>query len=258
MHELVFSLVGCKSILTIHDLVFLHNAKNPIKRFYKWLFWLYFPIKLSNKVICISSETKKNILKSIKTDKLMVIPNPVDPMITYKPKLFNSARPIILHIGTGWNKNLVKVVESLNGISCHLRIVGVLSEIQKKILKCTNIEYSNAINLSDSEIYQEYINCDIVSFPSIYEGFGMPIIEGQATGRSVLTSKIEPLLEVSGNAAAYVNPNDLESIRNGFVKLIEDQEYRNKCIQMGLENVKRYNVKILAKRYLDVYNLLNS
>ena len=70
IHEVVLGLLGCKTVLTIHDLVFIDNVRNPIKRFYKWFFWLYLPVKLSNKVVCISSQTKQNILKYIKTNKV--------------------------------------------------------------------------------------------------------------------------------------------------------------------------------------------
>jgi hypothetical protein len=177
IYDVVLGLFGCKTVLTVHDLVFIDNVRNPIKRFYKWLFWLYLPIKLSNKVVCISKQTKNKILNHIKTDKLTVIYNPIDPIFEYIPKVFNKEKPIILHIGTGWNKNLKRVVESLVEIPCHLRIVGNLSIEQKDFIQQGQIEYSNVFKLSYAAIKEEYINCDIVSFPLEYEGFGMPIIE---------------------------------------------------------------------------------
>jgi glycosyltransferase involved in cell wall biosynthesis len=256
IHEVVLGLLGCKTMLTIHDLVFIDNVHNPIKRFYKWLFWLYLPVKLSNKVVCISNQTKNKILNHIKTDKLTVIYNPLDPIFEYIPKAFNKEKPIVLHIGTGWNKNLKRVVESLVNISCHLRIVGKLTIEQKDFIQQSQVEYSNVFKLSDDEIKEEYINCDIVSFPSEYEGFGMPIIEGQKTGRVVVTSKIEPLIEVSGDAVTYVNPFDSSSIRLGFLKVIKDDTYRMRKIALGVENVERFNVKKIAKEYVAIYNKL--
>jgi glycosyltransferase involved in cell wall biosynthesis len=256
IHDVVLGLLGCKTVLTVHDLVFIDNVRNPIKRFYKWLFWLYLPIKLSNKVVCISKHTRNKILNHIKTDKLTVIYNPIDPIFEYIPKAFNKEKPIILHIGTGWNKNLKRVVESLVEIPCHLRIVGDLSIEQKDFIQQSQIEYSNVCKLSDEEIKQEYINCDIVSFPSEYEGFGMPIIEGQKTGRIVVTSKIEPLIEVSGDAVTYVNPFDLNSIRLGFLKVIKDDAYRIKKIALGIENVEQFSVKKITNDYLNLYKCL--
>jgi glycosyltransferase involved in cell wall biosynthesis len=253
IHEVVLGLIGCKTILTVHDLVFLDNVKNPIKKFYKWLFWLYLPIKLSNVVVCISEKTKNNVLKNIKTNKLIVIGNPIDPMFRYVPKKFNHEKPIVLHIGTGWNKNLKRVIEALQDISCELRIVGILKAEQLELLKNYRINYSNVFNLSDNEIVLEYRKCDIVSFPSEYEGFGMPIIEGQMTGRIVVTSNIEPLVEVGGKGVIYTDPHNTLSIRNAYLKVIKDDEFRKNKIILGQINVKRFNVEKITQEYLNLY-----
>ncbi|MFT4061214.1 MAG: glycosyltransferase [Edaphocola sp.] len=258
IHDVILGLLGCKTVLTVHDLVFLDNVKNPIKRFYKYLFWLYFPIKLADKVTCISGKTKKNIEKYIKTDKLVVIHNPVDPSIQYVPKKFNTEKPVILHIGTGWNKNLMRTVEALEDIPCHLRIIGKLSDETVAYLKKYRIEYSNGCHLTDEEIRTEYVHCDIVNFPSEYEGFGMPVIEGQKTGRIVLTSQIEPIVEVAGNDAVhFVNHLDVNSLREGYLRIINDDIYRNNLIKKGLENTQRFDVKEIAMQYLQVYKELN-
>lgn len=256
IHDSILGLIGCKTILTIHDLVFIDNVKNPLKRFYKWLFWLYIPIKLADKVTCISSETEKKILKHIKTDKLQVIYNPVDPAFKYVPKVFNREKPVILHIGTGWNKNLYRTILALRDISCHLRIIGRLDKKTIELLKETDLDYSVVADLSDSEIVNEYINCDIVNFPSEYEGFGMPIIEGQKTGRVVIASQIEPLIEISGDAVEYVVPTSVDSIKKAYLSVINNNEYRNLLIHKGLENVKRFDPVLIAKQYNDIYRQL--
>lgn len=253
IHDVILGLIGCKVVLTIHDLVFLDNAKNPIKRFYKWLFWLYLPIKLSDKVVCISNHTKENVLKYVNAKNLSVIHNPIDPQFEFSSKEFNSEKPVILHIGTGWNKNLHRVIEALSNVSCHLRIIGILSQSQKTLLLKAKIDYSNISGLTDQEIQTEYKSCDIVSFPSEYEGFGMPIIEGQKTGRIVVTSKIEPLIEVSGDAVVYVNPASVASIRKAFLKTIADDLFRNEKISSGLANVNRFEVQKISERYLNLY-----
>jgi glycosyltransferase involved in cell wall biosynthesis len=256
IHDAILGLLGCKTILTIHDLVFLDNVKNPIKRLYKWLFWFYLPIKLANKVTCISNQTKVNIEKRIRTNKLVVIYNPIDPTYKYVPKIFNSDKPIILHIGTGWNKNLNRSIEALKDIPCHLRIVGKISLDTINLLKENKIDFSNVFELTDDEIHKEYLNCDIISFSSLYEGFGMPIIEGQAIGRVVLSSEIEPLIEVSGRAVCFVDPIDVISIRNGFLKIIQDSNLRNFLIDKGLQNVQKFDVKKIAQQYVGLYNTI--
>lgn len=256
IHDVILGLISCKTVLTIHDLVFIDNVKNPIKRFYKWLFWLYLPIKLADKVTCISNETKRKVLKHIKTDKITVVYNPADPTFEYVPKTFNKEYPIILHIGTFWNKNLERTIQALEGINCHLRIIGEIDSHILQLLQEKNIKFSNAKNLSDEEIRQEYINCDIVNFPSIYEGFGMPVIEGQQTGRIVITSAIEPIKEIAGEAAIFVNPISIQSIHNAYITAIENDKLRNEIIQKGLENAQRFQVKNIAKQYLELYQSL--
>lgn len=258
IHDAILGLVGCKTILTIHDTVFLDNAKNPIKRFYKWLFWLYIPIKLADAVTCISKETKKHITQNININenKITVIYNPVDPSYQFIPKEFNTEKPVILHIGTGWNKNLERTIFALKGIPCHLRIIGTLSSFFLDLLKENNIEYSNICNLTDEEIKQEYINCDIVNFPSVYEGFGMPVIEGQQIGRIIITSNIEPIIDISGKAALLVNPYDINDIRKAYLNIIGDKQLRDSLIQKGLNNVKRFEASFIAKQYMDLYNTL--
>ena len=258
IHDVILGLVGCKTVLTIHDTVFLDNVKNPIKRVYKWLFWLYIPIKLANAITCISKETKKHIIQNINIneDKITVIYNPVDPSYQFIPKEFNTEKPVILHIGTGWNKNLERTILALKGIPCHLRIIGTLSHFFLDLLKENNIEYSNIYNLTDEEIKQEYINCDIVNFPSVYEGFGMPVIEGQQIGRVVLTSNIEPILDISGEAALLVDPYDINDIHKAYLNIIKDKQLRDSLIQKGLNNVKRFEASFIAKQYIDLYNTL--
>jgi glycosyltransferase involved in cell wall biosynthesis len=258
IHDLILFLWGSKTVLTIHDLVFLDNVKNPIKWVYKWLFWLYIPVKLANKVTCISEKTKERVLKYIKTDKLVVIHNPIDPAFAYSPKVFNYAKPVILHLGTGWNKNLKRTIVALSGISCHLRIVGKVSEEVKSLLDSYSVEYSSVFGLSDEEVLSEYKKSDIVNFPTEYEGFGMPVIEGQAVGRVVLCSRISPLTEISGDAVHYVDPLDINSLRAGYLELINDEEYRNKLIGNGIVNAKKFNVESIARQYLEVYKSIKN
>jgi len=115
------------------------------------------------------------------------------------------------------------------------------------------IDYSIASELSNSEIIDEYANCDIVSFCSIFEGFGMPVIEAQASGRAVLTSNIEPITEIAGGGAIFIDPNKINEIRNGFFSIINNDILRKKIIQVGFENVKKYNSLYIAQKYIYLY-----
>jgi glycosyltransferase involved in cell wall biosynthesis len=258
VHDILLAFFKQKTVLTVHDLVFLDNVKNPVKKFYKWFFWLYLPVKLSDKIVCISTETKQRILRQIHTNRISVIYNSIDNSFKYSEKEFNNKKPVILHIGTGWNKNLKRTIEALKEISCHLRIIGKINNDILHLLEICQVDYSNLYNLTNEEIRQEYINCDIVNFPSEYEGFGMLIIEGQATGRVVVTSNIEPLIEISGGAVEFVNPNDVQSIRQAYINIINDKKRREKLIYDGLKNIERFSVNKIAKQYLELYKELNT
>lgn len=256
IHDTIIGLIGCRKILTIHDLVFIRNASNILIKIYKLIFWVYIPIFLADRTICISKQTQKEINRYIHSDKIQVIYNPIDPKIEFIPKSFNEVKPTILHVGTFWNKNLKRTIIALKDISCHLRIIGELDNETIDMLKGYKINYSNKKDLTDDEIRQEYIHCDIVNFPSIYEGFGMPIIEGQKTGRVVITSQLEPMIEISGNAVEYVNPYDINSIRDAYLNVINHPNHREELIRKGLINVERFDVRRIAKQYMDIYNEL--
>jgi len=246
------------TVITFHDLGILKSNRG-LKKYFFYFFWYYLPIKKAKHITCISEFTKKEITDIIKCDtkKISVIHNPISPSYIYHAKNFNSVNPRILHIGTRKNKNLERVIEALEGIECHLRIIGKLSIEQNQMLADKNVIWSNAIDLSDDEIINEYIQCDIVSFPSLYEGFGMPIIEAQAIGRVLLGSEIEPLLEVSNRAMCSVNPYDVSSIRNGFIKIISSKNLRENLIERGLDNVKNYMPDVIANQYYTIYRSIN-
>lgn len=254
--------VGClmnpnNTILTVHDLVLLKRDDTP-----PWLrklvlrFWYYYPLKRLKHITCISETTKQDLISFFPwiANKVCVIPNPVNTNFAYREKKFNKEKPVILHIGTRTNKNLERVVKALNGVSCHLRIIGKLAEKQIKLLTDNKIYYSNDIHISDEQIVKEYEEADIISFPSLFEGFGLPIIEGQTVGRSVLTSDREPMKSVAGEHAMLVNPESVDSIRTGFLSLIENETYRNMVTQSGIVNAKLYNIENIVAQYAAIYD----
>ena len=124
------------------------------------------------------------------------------------------------HIGTRPHKNLSRTIKALNGIKCKLRIIGEITNKELDLLQKYKTDYSFASNLSDNDLLKEYQNADIINFPSCHEGFGMPIIEGQAVGRIVVTSNIEPMISVANNGAAICDPYNIESIRNTYISCL--------------------------------------
>ena len=247
------------TLLTIHDLVPLHNKNVPwySKLLCYWL-WYYIPLRRLKRVTCISEATRQDILSFFPwaDSKIIVIPNPIDSSFSYTPRPFNLEYPCILHIGTKTNKNLLRVIEAIAGYRCHLRIIGKLDKEYVEALKTHLIDYSNEFGISDEQIIKEYKDCDIVSFPSLFEGFGMPIIEGQATGRIVVTSDREPMRTIADGSAILVDPEDVSSIRCGFKSAINEREMRIELINKGVVNAQRFFVPTISNAYLEQYKCL--
>lgn len=254
IHYCTIALIGCKSVLTIHDLSALDCAKNPLKKYIFKLLWFRLPLLIADKVVCISEHTKNQLSKISNRKDIEVIYNAVDPSFEVNLKQFNSIKPVILQIGTAWNKNLENLINAMKTIPCHLVIVGSVDISVISLLNKNKISYSIKTGLSDAELLLEYYKCDIVSFCSIYEGFGMPIIEGNAIGRCVLTSAISPMTEIAANAACFVRPDDISSIENGLKQMIFDADYRNQLINNGFSNILRFKVADISKSYINLYS----
>jgi glycosyltransferase involved in cell wall biosynthesis len=217
---------------------------------------LYLPIKLANKVVCISENTKNKIDQLVKNNKTIVLcHHSVDTEFRLVPKVFNIDCPIILQVGTNTQKNLETTLKALAGIKCKLRVVREMTQEQHALAQSLKIDYTNIYNLSDIEIVNEYINSDIVVFPSLYEGLGLPIIESQATGRVVITSNIEPMNTISGNVAVLLNnPLDVQEYKAAVIRIIQDVAFREKIVSDGLENAKQYTAVSAMRKYLSLYH----
>jgi glycosyltransferase involved in cell wall biosynthesis len=250
VHYLALLLKGRRTVLTIHDCHLLHLKKGWSQWIFK-LLWYDLPVRKVGYVVAISEETKKELLRftNCAPEKITVIYDTISPLFQPHSKPFNKVKPVLLHIGVAPNKNLERLAEALEGVSCHLLIVGRVSVAQQAKLERHNIEYSCFYNLPEAEVLRKYQECDIVTFVSTYEGFGMPIVEGNAVGRAVLTSNVSSMPEVAGEGACLVNPCDVNSIRTGLLKLINDDEYRESLIAKGFINRQRFTAHELTKYY---------
>ena len=269
VHYAILTLPKDRTILTIHDLVFLHTYKGLRRRLLKWIF-LDLPVRKAKYITTISEKSKQEILDYTNCDpqKILVIPNPVDPIFSTSTPLPSAGRfnPLpsagkfnpstILFLGTKPNKNLEISIAALFGLDVHLRIIGELSRKQKEMLEKFNIHYSSDFSISPEQLASEYTNADLILFPSTYEGFGLPVIEGFQAERPVITSNISPMKEVSGDAAVLVDPFSVASIREGVINLLSSYQRQMELVEAGKEKVVNYQPGFIAGLYQELWRKL--
>jgi glycosyltransferase involved in cell wall biosynthesis len=259
IHYVVLALGKRNTILTIHDCVFLTRYNRWDLKYWliKYL-WYQLPIHFAKVITVISEKTKKELIRltGVKADKIKVIPNFYDPRFTFVPRPFNKACPKILQLGTKSNKNINRLIESIKLIPCELWAVGVLEEQTRELLEKNNIRYVSYENISFDALKKLYEECDVVSFISTYEGFGLPILEAFAVGRPLLTSCISPMTEIAEDAAVKVNPYNIFDIRRGLLSIIEDDAYREGLIAKGRKLAEKYHIDNVQQMYETLYKSL--
>ena len=143
----------------------------------------------------------------------------------------NFHHDIVLAGGVGWkNVGLKEHIDSL-GISSRVHFTGYLP---------------------DADLPLMYNLCDIFVFPSIYEGFGLPVLEAMASGVPVMTSKTSSLPEVAGDAALLVDPASIEEMAAGMLRLVSDQDLRSCCRERGIARARLFTWERCARETLQV------
>ncbi|MEZ5031453.1 MAG: glycosyltransferase family 1 protein [Saprospiraceae bacterium] len=257
VNYLAYGLPPGRTLITVHD---LGHYSRTLKGWKKWAyrrFWLDGPLRRAARLTAISEFTKNELVRllGIPEKKISVIPDPLLPGFAHDPKETMSEKPVILQIGSGSNKNLPRLIEAVAGLDIQLLLVNRLSDPALKArMDELKITYEQRSDLDFKGLLQAYRDCDILFFASEYEGFGMPILEAQATGRPVITSNIASMPEVAGeDGAILVDPSSIQEIRQAILTLVSDRDRCERLIPAGLDNVKKYAVEEIARKYLEVY-----
>ncbi len=257
VHYLAMALPRRGLVLTIHDTGDTNAFSGWKKRVFEYL-WFRGPIRRAQVVTFISESSRRATERLIgeQIPHAEVIPDPVSSAFQFDPKKFPQRTPRILCLGTKVNKNLERLAAALRGLDVELRLIGEPTEQQVDAFRENKIKLSTAQNLSAEEIVEEYRAADIVSLISTFEGFGLPIVEGQGTGRAVITSNIEPMSDTAGDGACLVDPLDVSSMRAGFERLLSDGDWRAGLIEKGRVNAQRFSAERIAGQYAALYRRL--
>jgi glycosyltransferase involved in cell wall biosynthesis len=111
--------------------------------------------------------------------------------------------------------------------------------------------------IAEHELPQIYAGAHAFAFPSLYEGFGLPVLEAMASGVPVLTSNVSSLPEVAGDAALTVNPNDEDALRDGLVRLLDDLAWRTNASARGIARSRDYPWSRCVDATIDAYRAVN-
>lgn len=281
-HEIPFNIhkTNIRSVVTIHDIIYktypdmftaidraIYNAK------------FRYSCKHADKVIAISESTKQDIIKYFNTpsDKIEVIYQAINPVFYQMQdaekaeqitKQYNLPDDYLLYVGSiNSRKNLLSIIKALKllpkDLQIPLVIVGQGGQYKNEVLsyaKANRLDHLLILinNLSDSRTLQAfYQRAKIFVFPSIYEGFGLPVTEALLSKTPVITSNISSLPEAGGESSYYVSPMDIEAIAKGIETIMTDDLQRQKMVEEGFNFAQQqFSPKHLTEQVYNLYKQL--
>jgi len=253
-YYLAGALDGRKTLTTVLDLGNLRRLSGWRRSLFRYL-QFSMPARKSRLLTAISQSTKDDLVKEVgvNPDKVRVVYVPVNEEFVPSPKPFNKSKPTVMLNGSVWNKNIPRQLQALEGIPCQVNLIGHPDDAIKEAITKSSLEVKVESGLTDAEVMLRFVNCDLVLFASLLEGFGMPIVEANAVGRAVITGDRTSMPEIAGNAAIIVDPTDVNAIRSAVLQVIEDDGRREELIEAGFRNVERFRAPKLAAEYAEIY-----
>jgi glycosyltransferase involved in cell wall biosynthesis len=272
--EIPKGLKDIKSTVTIHDLIFitqpqLYKYFDRIIHFKKHLY----AANNANKIIAISEQTKKDIVKYLKVpeNKIEVIyqgchevfkSNIENNFLKEVKNKYELPNEFILNVGTiEKRKNILSVIKAIKNIDTHLVVIGrktdYFNEIKKYITenKLQNkVTFLHGVNIK--ELASIYKLATIFTYPSIYEGFGIPIIEALYSRTPVITNKFGVFPEAGGPSSIYVDVTNTKEITENIKRLLKYPEIRKDITDSGFKFAQKFNDKEIANQIMDVYNTI--
>jgi len=236
--HLVDQIQASYKIITVHDLIPIVFKKQIGKNPYLVKHSLSY-LKKFNKVIAVSKNTKKDILKytDCPKQKIVVLKSSVEntfnikkinkKLVCIKYKIPFQSKKILI-VGNSFYKNhkiSLKILEEVKKTHKNLIFIKIGNKFDfniKKKLKKSIIQLSN---IKRDEVNKIYKISDVLLFPSLYEGYGLPVLEAMKTGLPIIASNKESIKEILGRYPLLFNPNDVKKMSKSIVKLIENKNY---------------------------------
>ena len=265
-----------KQITAIHDCAYDRFPEEAITKFHRIYYKIIFPLTIRNskRIITVSNFSKKELMEvyNVNPHKIRVIyegPPRLPKLKTQEvDKLFAKFqinKPYFLFVSNQQpRKNVVRLVKAFYSLKIANKTKEVLvltghrdkkrvEPFIKKELKELRNEIIFTGVVSREELVALYKKAVALVFPSLYEGFGLPVLEAQSLGVPVLTSNVASLPEVAGKGALFVNPYDVEDIAKGMYKIATDKKLREELIEEGYKNIKRFSWEKAARELLKVF-----
>jgi glycosyltransferase involved in cell wall biosynthesis len=269
------TLARAKKVATVHDMVpyiYPQTSSRLDWLIYRW--WLPLAAPRLDALITDSHNSKKDILRfmPISSEKVKVSPLSSPSHFKVLPEeevlevlaRFNISRPYILYVGSiQARKNLARLLEAyaqLRRWSSKWTLVVVGARKWKSSPVYAALErlgMSEAVNFTgfveDEDLPALYNGADLFVFPSLYEGFGLPVLEAMACGTPVVTSNASSLPEVAGEAALLVDPYNVEEIAAAMRRVLEDPDLAQELREKGLARAKQFSWERTARQTIEVY-----
>lgn len=251
------------SVVTVHDLGYHYFPKAHGWRQRIYVDWgTRWSVAAATRVIAISHTTAADLQRftGTKAAKIRVVheganalPMPTAEAITAVRAHYRLARPYTLYVGTLQpRKNLARLITAYEQlcqrgeVEFDLVLAGKAGWLSQEIVAQTkHSPYADRIHLpgyvADDDLPALMAGARLFAYPSLYEGFGLPILEAQQLGVPVMTAQNSSLPEVAGDAALYIDPTDIEAIAQAMLRLSQDESLRQELIAAGQRNVQRFS-----------------
>ncbi len=263
------------TVVTVHDLGYLHypQAHRPFDRWYLgWTTRRH--VRLSARIIADSQATQADLMGryGANPDRICVVyPGRDESLIRVDTPAaiaevkarYGIRGDYLLYLGTLQpRKNLVRLVEAFGRLPFPTHGLQLVLAGKRGWLHADLLARVESLGLGHSIIFPGYVTdqdkAALISgamalvYPSLYEGFGLPVLEGMACGTPVLTSDVSSLPEVAGDAALLVDPLDIDAIAVGMSRLIQDAGLRRSLIEKGYLQVRKFSWAGAAQQVLQV------